>query len=249
MSIAVASAAASWGQSPAGGSSTKVNPKINDPFKKPDLKGFIKKFESDDREVYTQRHQVVRALKLSKGMAVADIGAGTGLFTRLFADAVGPSGKVFAVDISRDFLTHIAADAKKRGQPQVVVVEGSQASCNLPAESVDVAFLCDVYHHLENHEQALGSIYTALKPNGKFIVIDFDRVEGKSEDFVLKHVRANKEQFCKEIEAAGFRLSPTDDAPRFKDNFFFRFEKSERPARKSPRRRGGPKSVNTPQQG
>ena len=72
---------------------SKTDPKINEPFKKADVKGFIKKFESDDRELYKKRNEIVAALDLRPGMAVADIGAGTGLFTRLFAERVGPQGK------------------------------------------------------------------------------------------------------------------------------------------------------------
>ena len=92
---------------------TKTDPKINEPFKKPDVKEFIKKFESDDREIYAKRNEIVAALGLSPGMAVADVGAGTGLFTRLFAEKVGTTGKVYAVDIAPRFLAHIAAEAKK----------------------------------------------------------------------------------------------------------------------------------------
>jgi ubiquinone/menaquinone biosynthesis C-methylase UbiE len=214
---------------------TKVDPKINEPFKKPDLKAFIKKFESDDREVFTRRNEIVSAIGLRPGMAVADVGAGTGLFTRLFAEKVGPKGTVYAVDVAPRFLTHIAAEAKKHGQSQVVTVQGSQVSCNLPAESVDLVFLCDVYHHLENPEKSLSSIRQALRPGGKFVVIDFDRVEGKSEEFVLQHVRASKDVFRKEIEAAGFVLAPSTAAPTFKGNFFFQFEKPPRPPRRARR--------------
>ena len=119
-------------------------------------------------------------LDLKPGMAVADIGAGTGLFTRLFADEVGTGGKVYAVDVSKDFLDYIAAEARRRGQPQIETIRGTQASTNLPAGSVDVAFLCDVYHHLENHEKILATIYQALRPRGLLVLVEFDRVEGKS---------------------------------------------------------------------
>ena len=110
----------------------RTDPKINDAFKKPDVKKYVKRFESDDRENYALRHEIVAALNLVPGMAVADIGAGTGLFTRLFAEKVGPTGKVYAVDIAPPFLEHIAADAKKRRQDQVVTILGSQDSTNLP---------------------------------------------------------------------------------------------------------------------
>jgi ubiquinone/menaquinone biosynthesis C-methylase UbiE len=205
---------------------TKTDPKINEPFKNPDLKGFIKKFESNDREVYAKRKEIVAALELKPGMAVADVGAGTGLFTRLFADEVGQRGKVYAVDIAPGFLNHIAADAAKRGQKQVVTVLGSQDSTNLPRAAVDLVFLCDVYHHLESPERNLASIRRALKEGGRLVVIDFDRVEGKSTEFVLKHVRASQHAFRQEIEAAGFGLLPVAKLPPLTETFFLRFEKS-----------------------
>ena len=114
----------------------KADPKINAPFRKPNVRDYVKKFETEDRENYAHRDEIVAALDLKPGMAVADVGAGTGLFTRLFAEKVGPSGKVYAVDIAQPFLDHIAADARKRGQSQVVTVLGSQDETNLPAESV-----------------------------------------------------------------------------------------------------------------
>src|SRR5262249_10592709 len=99
---------------------------INKPFQNPDVAAYIKRFESESREVYAQREAIVRALGLKRGMAVADIGAGTGLFTRLFADRVGSEGKVYAVDVSAPFLKHIAAEASKRGQTQIQTLPGTQ---------------------------------------------------------------------------------------------------------------------------
>jgi SAM-dependent methyltransferase len=203
----------------------RPDPKINEPFRKPDVKEYVKKFETESRENYAHRHEIVAALGLEPGMAVADIGAGTGLFTRLFAEKVGPTGKVYAVDIARPFLDHIAADARKRGQSQVVTVLGSQDATNLPAESVDLVFLSDVYHHLEKPERTLASIRRALKPGGRLVVIEFDRVEGRSSAFVLKHVRASQAVFRKEIEDAGFTPIPTPNPPKLKENFFLRFAK------------------------
>jgi ubiquinone/menaquinone biosynthesis C-methylase UbiE len=206
----------------------RTDPRINQPFKKPDVKRFIATFESDNREIYTKRMEILSALGLTPGMAVADVGAGTGLFTRLFAEKVGPTGKVYAVEISPEFLSHIAAEARKRGESQVVTVLGSQESTSLPQESVDLVFLCDVYHHLEKPNKTLLSIRRALKPDGRLVVIDFDRVEGRSTGFVLKHVRAGKSVFLKEIESAGFRPIPTRKPPAFKENFYLSFEKRVR---------------------
>ena len=226
-SFVVLAANGGWSQT------QKTDPKINDSFKKPDVDQFVKKFESEDRENYAHRHEIVAALNLVPGMAVADIGAGTGLFTRLFAEKVGSTGKVYAVDIAPRFLEHIAADAKKHNQNQVVTILGSQDSTNLPVNSVDLVFLSDVYHHLEQPEKTLASIHSALRPGGRLVVIEFDRVEGKSSAFILKHVRASQTVFRKEIESAGFIARPTPNAPRLKENFFLSFEKSQ--ARKPPR--------------
>jgi ubiquinone/menaquinone biosynthesis C-methylase UbiE len=222
--------AATWGAgqtaAPARARQSKSDPKINEPFHKPDLKGFIAKFESNDREVYARRHEIVAAVGLKPGMSVADVGAGTGLFTRLFAEKVGPAGRVYAVDISLGFLKYIASEARKRGLKQVVTVLGSQLATNLPKESVDVVFMSDTYHHLENPDDLLASISQALRPRGKFVVVEFDRVEGKSTTFVLKHVRASQREFRREIEAAGFRAIALANPPRLRENFLLTFEKS-----------------------
>jgi len=236
LSAALLVATAAWGgaQEPApAASKSRTDPKINEPFKKPDVKGFIKKFESAEREVYVKRNEIVAALHLTQDMAVADVGAGTGLFTRLIAEKVGPRGKVYAVDISPSFLAHIARDAKERGFGHVMTVLGTQDSTGLPEGSVDLVFLSDVYHHLEGPEKTLTSIHRALRPDGMLVVIDFDRVEGRSSAFVLKHVRAGKTVVIQEIERAGFTGVPAPDAPRFKENFFLRFRK--RAGSQSPR--------------
>ncbi len=231
--VVVLVATGGWTQTPAqpetSAPKTKVDPKINDAFKKPNVRDYVKKFESETRENFAQRHDIVAALELAPGMAVADIGAGTGFFTQLFAEKVGPTGKVYAVDIAPRFLERIATEAKKHGRSQVVTILGSQDSTNLPRASVDLVFLSDVYHHLEKPETTLASIHQALRPGGRLVVIEFDRVEGKSSAFVLKHVRASQAVFRKEIESAGFTAIQTHKAPPLKENFFLRFEKSAAP--------------------
>ncbi|WP_165243865.1 class I SAM-dependent methyltransferase [Paludisphaera soli] len=209
----------------------KVDPKINEQFqKRGNAKGFIERFESHDREVFAKRDAIVASLHLKPGMAVADVGAGSGLFTRLFAEKVGREGRVFAVDISKEFLDHIAEESKKREQSQVKTVQGSQDATNLAAGSVDLVFLSDVYHHFEDHEKMLASIHRALRPGGTLILIEFDRVEGKSSEFVLKHVRAGQAEFTKEIEAAGFAVDAKAPRPELSENFFARFRKIDEKA-------------------
>jgi predicted methyltransferase len=239
-SATIVIAGAAWGTAQEPGSATatatatatpsagKVDPKINEAFKSPNVRSYIKKFETDSREVYAKRREIVAALDLASGMSVADIGAGTGVFTRLIAEKVGPTGRVYAVDIAQAFIAHIAAEAKKRRQHQIVTVLGSQDSTNLSAESVDLVFLSDVYHHLEKPEKTLASIYRSLRPGGGLVVVDFDRVEGRSPAFVLKHVRASQAVFAREIEQAGFTRVSAANAPRLNENFFLKFRKADR---------------------
>ncbi len=208
-------------------SEKKVDPQINAQFQKGDVQGFVQRFESHDREVFAHRDEVVAALNLKPGAAVADVGAGTGLFTRLIAEKVGAEGRVYAVDVSRDFLKHIAKQSQKLGQSQVQTVLGAQDETKLKPASVDLVFICDVYHHFEEPEKVLASIHQALRPGGSLVLIEFDRVEGKSSDFVLKHVRAGKGQFIQEIENAGFTRDETGPKPKLKENFFARFRKND----------------------
>jgi predicted methyltransferase/intracellular sulfur oxidation DsrE/DsrF family protein len=181
-----------------------VAPGINDPFKTPDVKEFQAKFEVESREVYAAREKIVAAVGLKPGTVVADVGAGTGLFTRLFAKAVGPSGQVYAVDIAPKFLEHVQKTSREAGLRNVTPVLCSADSVDLPPASVDVAFVCDTYHHFEFPERTLASLHRAIKPGGKLVVIDFVREPGKSSDWVLKHVRAGQDVFEREIAAAGF---------------------------------------------
>jgi ubiquinone/menaquinone biosynthesis C-methylase UbiE len=202
---------------------------INKPFLNPDVKEYVKKFETQSREVYARREAIVSALGLKPGMAVADVGAGTGLFTRLIAEKVGPKGAVYAVDISKPFLEHIAEQSKKIGQTQVKTVRGTQATTNLPARSVDLVFLCDAYHHVERPELVLSSIHDALRPGGFLVVVDLDREKAKEGEFAKKHVRADKAVFIREITRAGFAPVAAPEAPALKENFFLKFRKVEEP--------------------
>jgi ubiquinone/menaquinone biosynthesis C-methylase UbiE len=194
-----------------------VRPGINDPFKDPDVKEFQGKFEVESREVYTQREKIVAACKLKPGMVVADVGAGTGLFTRLMAKEVGRDGQVFAVDIAPKFLEHVQKTSRDAGLKNVTPV-----LCG--PDSVDLAFICDTYHHFEFPERTLLSLHRAVKPGGRVVVIDFHRIQGKSSDWTMKHVRAGQEVFEKEIVSAGFEKAD-EVKDLLKDNYFVVFTK------------------------
>src|SRR5260221_10671846 len=112
--ILLASLAALWPAQPAAQHGAK--PEINSPFLvDPDVARWKKGFENEDREVYRMRNEILAATGVKPGMAVADVGAGTGLFTMLFAQAVKPGGRAYGGDISQAFLQPIGGGAPAGG--------------------------------------------------------------------------------------------------------------------------------------
>lgn len=202
-----------------------VKPGINDTFETPEVLQFVERFEREGRDVFDHRKEVVDALGLKAGMAVADVGAGTGLFTRMFSPLVGEKGKVYAVDISDEFIAHVERLAKDQKQKNIVGVVCTADSVELPANSVDLVFICDTYHHFEFPHKTMTSIHKALKPGGQVVLIDFHRIEGVSSDWVMGHVRAGQEVFTKEIVDAGFKQIE-EKKDLLKESYFVRFEKT-----------------------
>lgn len=203
---------------------TSVKPGINDKFLDPRLKvgEWTQKFETESREIFHERARIVASLGLKPGMAVADIGAGTGLFTLPFAQAVGAGGQDYAVEIARNFLEHIRARAQQAQAANVQAILGTEKSVELPAASIDLAFICDVYHHFEYPQSSLATLHQALKPGGTLVLIDFRRIPGESSDFILGHVRAGQEVFEAEIAAAGFE-KVDEVTGLLKENYFVKF--------------------------
>ena len=200
-----------------------VNPGINKPFQSPSVKKFVERFEKEGRSVYDSREKIVEALHIKPGMTVADVGAGTGLFSRLIAPKVGPKGKLYSVDIAKSFVDHTVLSCHARGWKQVEGIICTQDDVNLPEESVDLVYICATFHHFEFPIKTMKSVHRALKPGGMVVVIDFERVKGKSSDWILKHVRAGKEVFRKETEQSGFEF--VEELDLFEDNYFLRFRK------------------------
>ncbi|MES2471895.1 MAG: class I SAM-dependent methyltransferase [Pseudomonadota bacterium] len=200
-----------------------VAPTINQNFKSADLdvEGWATRFTGESREAFHARHDVVKAMALKPGDAVADVGAGTGIYTRLFAQAVGPSGKVYANDIAPPFLAYIARNAAKDGLKNVQTVQGGDRATNLPAASVDVVFHSDVYHHFEFPAVMNADIRRALKPDGQLFVLELAKTGGQT-----GHVRAPKDAVIAEIEKSGFKLVEQVNVPGLRDNYLLHFRKS-----------------------
>jgi ubiquinone/menaquinone biosynthesis C-methylase UbiE len=211
-------------RSPSSAQEKSVRPGINDPFKNPDAKEWVTKFEGESREVYDRRKEIVAACELKPGQSVADVGAGTGLFTRLFAEEVKNDGTVYAVDIAQKFLDHIAASAKRQNLKNIKTILGTDVSAGLKDESVDAVFICDTYHHFEFPQRMMTSLHRSLKTGGRVVLIDFARTPDKSSDWVLKHVRAGQDVVEKEITECGFRkVKEVKDI--LKENYIVVFEK------------------------
>jgi predicted methyltransferase len=205
-------------------SEQNVNPGINDYYLDADYGKWVEVFERPGREIFDRRFQIMAAIGVRPEMVVADIGAGTGLFTRLFARAVGPEGRVIAVDISRNFVDNILRSAREQGLENVQGVVNGQRDSGLAPGLVDLAFVCDTYHHFEYPRSMLSSIHRGLKPGGELVLIDFERIPGVSTPWVLSHVRADREQVIEETEATGFEL--VEEQPELlRSNYFLRFRK------------------------
>ncbi|QKK08757.1 MAG: methyltransferase domain-containing protein [Planctomycetota bacterium] len=204
-----------------------INPGINDPYLQPDVDPDVwaERFEVESREVFAAREAIADALQLSPGMRVADVGAGTGLFVPLLASRVGTSGRVYGVDIVPAFVAHIDRRARAAGLTQVRATLCSEDSVDLSAASVDLVFVCDTYHHFEYPSATLASIHAALVDGGELVVLDFERIPGVSSDWILGHVRAGREVFQSEIEAAGFELVEEISTVPLRENYMLRFRK------------------------
>ncbi len=220
--IFLASLAALWPALAAAQHGAK--PEINSPFLvNPDVARWKKGFENEDREVYRKRNEILAATGVKPGMAVADVGAGTGLFTMLFAQAVSPGGRVYAVDISRAFIEHIGERAKAEGLDNVTTILTKGTETELPEASVDLVYTCDTYHHFEHPGETLQSLRKALKPGGRMVVIDFEKIPGQTHQQRIDHTRADKHTAIREIEAAGFRF--VEEKKLMRENYFVVFQR------------------------
>lgn len=134
---------------------------------------WLKTLESKNRLERLQVDKAIALLGLKPGSVVADVGAGAGAFTLPLARAVGAQGKVYAIDIDQGLVDHIGKKAKEQNATNVQPVLGKFTDPNLPAKDVDVAFIYDVLHHIENRAEYLRNLAPYLKRDGRIAVIDF----------------------------------------------------------------------------
>jgi ubiquinone/menaquinone biosynthesis C-methylase UbiE len=202
---------------------TNVRPGINDYYYDANFKQWLTTFESSGREVFDKKESIIKALQIKPKMRIADIGAGTGLYTIPFAHLVGVKGLVYAVDISDNFVKNIEIRAKEHSLNNVIGHINNQKEIGLAKNSIDLAFICNTYHHFEYPLTTLKSVYQSLVLGGRLVIIDFKRDPKVSSSWVMGHVRAHKEKVIKEVESAGFKL--IDDNDMLKQNYFLSFSK------------------------
>ncbi len=208
---------------------------LNESFADPDaMSRWIDVFEREGRDFYDNRYAILDLMGLKPGSNVADIGAGSGLFSRLFAQRVGPSGTVYAVDIAQSLVDHIAETARAMELDNIVPVLGDPRSPKLAENSVDVVFVAAAYHHFEYNEEMLAEIKKALRPDGLLLLLDPERIEGKSSRGTLSMVRAGKGTVTDEVIDAGFEL--IEEVDMFEDYYVLKFKHREMSQPSSQRR-------------
>ncbi len=188
-----------------------------------DVADWVRRFESPERDVIANRAAIMSALRLEPGQTVADVGAGTGAYLAALSSAVGPTGRVLAVDISPAFVAHMARRARAEGLANVAAILGSASDPGLPEGGVDVILSVNTFHHFEAPEAMLKAMHRALRPGGQLAIVDFDREKPGATDHQRSMATLDRAAHVRLIEAHGFRLAEDVAIPSLRQNFMLRF--------------------------
>lgn len=169
--------------------------------------------DSPGRDAQEKPHRLVSELGLKPGMTVADVGTGVGYMLPYLSPAVGPAGKVVAEDIHADFLSQAKATTSADHLTNVNFVLGTATDPMLPAGAIDVALVLDAYHHFDYPGKMLANIAKGLKGAGRLVVVDYYKRWGAMGPGgqALEHIRLDRGDVIKEIEANGFQLVSVHD--------------------------------------
>jgi ubiquinone/menaquinone biosynthesis C-methylase UbiE len=168
------------------------------------IERWVQIFESPDRDKWQKPKEVIKALKLKPGDIIADIGAGTGYFTRRLALAVFPTGKALGLDIEPSMVKYMKEDAHKLGLNNYKARIVGPDAPGLKPQSVDLIFLCNTYHHIKKRETYFKKLIQALKRGGRVVIIDFQKRSLPVGPPPEKKI--SKDQVIREFSQAGYRL-------------------------------------------
>lgn len=173
----------------------------------------------ESREREEDCTSLLKALHLKRGDTVADIGCGNGFYTLKLAKHVGPTGKVYAVDIQREMLEFLKEEAASQRIANIEPVLGTVVDPMLPKGSIDLVLLVDVYHEFSNPEEMLAAIRECLKPAGRVALAEF-RAEDPNVPIKPLH-KMSKAQILKEFPPNGFKLVDEFDKLPWQHLMFF----------------------------
>jgi ubiquinone/menaquinone biosynthesis C-methylase UbiE len=169
-------------------------------------------YAPDDRDEWQMPERVIASLAIEPGARVADVGAGGGYFTFRLADAVGPEGVVYAVDVDEEMLDYIAGRAAEEGRANVEIRRAEAGDPNLPDGAVDLVFTSNTYHHLPDRVAYFRALQTDLAPDGRIAIIEFVETGFFSRWFGHN---TDPDLILEELEAAGYRrVADHDFLPR-----------------------------------
>jgi ubiquinone/menaquinone biosynthesis C-methylase UbiE len=169
--------------------------------------------ERPERAEEEQPDKMIELLGLKAGQMVADIGAGTGYISWRMAQKVSPKGKVYGVDIQQEMLDLLAKNMKERGITNVVPALGTETDPKLPANSIDLVIMVDVYHEFSEPYEMMTNIFNALKPGGRVAFVEY-RAEDPNVPIKRVH-KMSEAQVKKEAAAVGLEWEKTiSDLPR-----------------------------------
>lgn len=164
--------------------------------------GGIPWLDRPQRDEEQRSDLVIAAMGLRAGQTVVDLGAGSGYFTFRIAPKVGNTGKVLAVDVQDEMLKTIRERAAAQKLTNVVVVKGDEKDPHLPANSVDIVLMVDVYHELAYPFEVMTKVRQALKPDGKLVCVEYRKEDPKVD---IKEVhKMSVDQLEKEMKVVGF---------------------------------------------
>ncbi len=161
----------------------------------------IEWLERKEREMEENTTQLLKNLAVQPGMIIADIGAGSGYHSTLLSKMVG-NGKVYAVDVEPEMIAYMKDRIKLEGYKNIIPVLSTEQKVSLPANSIDVMLLVDVYHEFSFPYEMTLSMLEALKPGGKLVLVEF-RAEDPNVPIKTIH-KMSEQQAVKEFKASGF---------------------------------------------